>query len=96
MIESSVETRWRDAVKQTIDVSEAQSRLGELVDGLAASDEIVLVRDARPVARILPLRSATEDRIPGLGRGSITIAPDFDDPLPDEFWGFDKIGGCDK
>jgi hypothetical protein len=25
-------------------------------------------------------------RVAGLGEGTITIADDFDDPLPDEFW----------
>ena len=27
-----------------------------------------------------------EKRVAGLGKGTIKMAPDFDDPLPDSFW----------
>ncbi|HLA94488.1 MAG TPA: type II toxin-antitoxin system prevent-host-death family antitoxin [Pyrinomonadaceae bacterium] len=31
-----------------------------------------------------------KQRVLGLGRGTIWMSEDFNDELPDEFWGFDK------
>lgn len=39
----------------TIEISEAKTRLDELVSGLRPGDEIILSRDDVPVAKVLPL-----------------------------------------
>ncbi len=38
---------------------------------------------------VMPERaaSATDQRIPGLQQGKVWVSDDFDDELPDEFWG---------
>ena len=52
--------------------------------------EVTLTRQGVPWARLLPL-SQTEEQpvIPkaGLNRDSMVMSNDFDDPLPDSFWG---------
>lgn len=39
---------------QTVELVNAQSRLGELVESLASGSEIVIEKNHRPVARLLP------------------------------------------
>jgi len=53
-----------------------------LVDQAAAGEEILIARAGKPVARLAPLRVADKPRTPGLMRGRIVIAKDFDGPLP--------------
>lgn len=71
---------------KTIDIHEAQHQLADLLDQAAAGTEIILTEDNQPRARLVPIPPSTLRRIPGLHPGSMTITPDFDAPLPDEFW----------
>lgn len=65
-----------------IDVKEAQKRFQELLSQTAAGVEWVLTDGMTPVARLVPISS----RVAGLHAGAIWTSPDFDEPLPDEFW----------
>jgi antitoxin (DNA-binding transcriptional repressor) of toxin-antitoxin stability system len=65
---------------RTVDISVAALHLTRLVELVATGDAIVIAKAGRPVAR--PLSS--EPRQPGLLKGKIRIADDFDDPLPEE------------
>ncbi len=55
-------------------------------------DEVVIEENGEPLAKILPIIKPQEQkrRIGGLGKGAMWMSEDFDDELPDEFWGFDK------
>ncbi|CAN5863828.1 hypothetical protein BH20ACI4_BH20ACI4_18530 [soil metagenome] len=55
-------------------------------------DEIVLEENGKPFAKITPIEEPKElkKRTAGLGKGTMWMSDDFDDELPDEFWGFDK------
>lgn len=57
-------------------------------------DEIVLEENGKPFAKITPFvieQVQSEQRVLGLGRGKgYFMSDDFDDELPDDFWGFDK------
>lgn len=44
---------------------------------------MIIARNNRPVARLVPCGADTS-RSPGRLRGRLTIAEDFDDPLPEE------------
>jgi antitoxin (DNA-binding transcriptional repressor) of toxin-antitoxin stability system len=75
---------------EIVDVSEAQSRLPELLS-LATSRTAVIIADhGAPRARLGPVgqdTSTAKQRIAGLNRGVVTwISDDFDAPLPDDFW----------
>jgi antitoxin (DNA-binding transcriptional repressor) of toxin-antitoxin stability system len=65
-----------------IDVKEAQTRLQELLSQIASGVEWVLTDRMTPVARLVPISV----RVAGLHAGAIWTSPDFDEPLPDEFW----------
>jgi len=65
-----------------IDVKEAQVRLQELLSQIASGVEWILTDGLTPVARLVPISS----RVAGLHAGAIWTSPDFDEPLPEEFW----------
>jgi prevent-host-death family protein len=66
------------------DISVAALHLTRLVELVATGEEIVIAKAGKPVARLLPLEPRREPRQPGLLKGKIWIADDFDDPLPEE------------
>ncbi|HEY2291446.1 MAG TPA: type II toxin-antitoxin system Phd/YefM family antitoxin [Thermoanaerobaculia bacterium] len=66
----------------TYNVHEAKTHLSRLLDRVAEGEEIVIAKSGRPVAKLV--RVTLEPRKPGRLKGRIHIAPDFDDPLPDE------------
>lgn len=55
-------------------------------------DEIVLEENGEPLAKVTPIEKAEpKQRVLGLGKGKgYFMSDDFDDELPDEFWGFEK------
>jgi antitoxin (DNA-binding transcriptional repressor) of toxin-antitoxin stability system len=74
-----------DAMRITMELDEVKSTLAELVDTLAPGDEVVLTRDAKPVAKLV---SQAEERVPQqrpapgfLSHMILHIADDFDAPL---------------
>lgn len=63
---------------------EAKSSLSRLVDRAAAGEEIVIAKAGKPRAKLVPLAKRRKRRKPGGWEGRVFIAPDFDDPLPDD------------
>lgn len=68
----------------TVNVHEAKTHLSRLLNRVAAGEEIVIARSGKPIAALVPLGAATQDRKAGSARGRITVREDFDAPLPDE------------
>jgi prevent-host-death family protein len=69
--------------KDIVNVHEAKTHLSRLLDRVAAGTEVTIARAGKPVARLVPL-SAPKHRRLGADRGRVTIAHDFDEPLPDD------------
>jgi antitoxin (DNA-binding transcriptional repressor) of toxin-antitoxin stability system len=69
----------------TIDVRELPVRLSEALAIVSSGGEVLLTDGATPRARLVPC-GGPGPRLPGLHAGAIQAAPDFDAPLPDEFW----------
>ena len=69
----------------TVTVEEAQARLAELLDRLQPGEELMITRNAQPVAKLVGAGStAAQSRQPGLLRDQILhMADDFDAPLKD-------------
>ena len=67
-----------------VNIHAAKTHLSRLVDRAAEGEEIVIARAGKPVARLAPLRQTSTPRKPGLMRGRIVVAKDFDAPLPKE------------
>jgi prevent-host-death family protein len=62
----------------TVNIHEAKTHLSRLIERVEAGEELVIARAGRPVARLVPFRPRTTPREPGLWRGSILLAADFD------------------
>ena len=71
---------------KSVEIQEAQQHLAELVAQVATGTEIILLDGQTPLARLVPIAAQTVQRVPGLHAGSMTMHPDFDQPLPDDFW----------
>ena len=71
---------------KTVDVSEAQSNLKELLSLVQIGTEIVLTEGSTPVARLVPIVSSDTPPQAGLHPGAIWVSDDFDQPLPEDFW----------
>jgi len=71
---------------KSVEIHEAQQHLAELVAQVATGTEIILLDGQTPRARLVPITPHAARRVPGLHAGSMTMSPDFDQPLPDEFW----------
>lgn len=63
-------------------IAEAKARFSELIEKAMLGEDVVVAKDNKPVARIVPLRPL--HRQPGAAKGQILyISPDFDAPLED-------------
>ena len=63
---------------------EAKTTLSQLVERAEAGEDIVIARNGKPVARLVPIAgTASLAAVRGVWRDRIRIADDFDD-LPDD------------
>jgi prevent-host-death family protein len=67
-----------------VNMHEAKTHLSRLVARAEAGEQIIIARDGRPVARLIPYSETGQRRTFGRMRGQIEIADDFDAPLPSE------------
>ncbi len=59
-------------------IHQAKTHLSRLVERVEGGEEIVIAWAGRPVARLVPFRPRVAARTPGLWRGLVRLAPDFD------------------
>ena len=71
---------------KTVNIYDAKTRLSQLVDEAANGGEVIIARNGRPVARLVPFQRPPVVRKPGRLRGKIRIGRDFDDPLPADWF----------
>jgi prevent-host-death family protein len=71
-------------VAKPVNIYDAKTRLSELVDRAAAGEEIIIAKAGEPMARLVPLRAVHERRVFGRWAGQMSVAKDFDAPLPDD------------
>ena len=69
------------AARKPVNIADAKARLPELVERAARGEEIVIARNGKPRARLVPL-PARQKRAPGSGKGMWKIVGEFNDPLP--------------
>lgn len=63
---------------------EAKTNLSQLVERAEAGEDIVIARNGKPVARLVPVATASSlASVRGSWRGQVRIADDFDE-LPDD------------
>ena len=73
-----------------VNIHEAKTHLSRLLERVAMGEEVVIAKAGTPVARLVPIKSATGKFKFGSAKGIIVISDDFNDPLPKEiedlFW----------
>ncbi len=62
-----------------VNVYEAKTQLSKLLEEVEGGGEVVIARNGKPVARLVPLQRSSPDRVPGGWEGKVWIADDFDD-----------------
>lgn len=77
-------------MSEKVNIYDAKTRLSQLVGRAEAGEEIIIARDGRPAARLVPYRAEGVKRRPGRMRGQIRIADDFDAPLPGNLFDGDE------
>ena len=65
-----------------VNIHAAKTHFSRLVEQASRGTEIIIARAGRPVARLGPLAPPARRRRPGLLKGRIRIAANFDAPLP--------------
>jgi prevent-host-death family protein len=79
-------------MSEPVNIYDAKARLSELIDRASRGEEVVIARAGKPLVRLVPVQ--VRERTPGKWKGKVRIAPDFDDPLPDEI--LRDFGGPDE
>jgi prevent-host-death family protein len=69
---------------EAVNIYDAKTRLSQLVDQASEGEDVIVARNGKPLARITRLQPAKRPIRFGLMAGQITIADDFDAPLPPE------------
>jgi antitoxin (DNA-binding transcriptional repressor) of toxin-antitoxin stability system len=67
----------------TVSIEKAQAELPQLLEGLAAGDEVVIVDGAKPVGKLVRLATEGSQRIAGRGRGKVIVVAEDESHLDD-------------
>jgi prevent-host-death family protein len=65
-----------------VELEDAKEHFAELVEQVAQGEEVVIMRNNRPLARIVPIQKRKPRQF-GSAKGLIEMADDFDAPLED-------------
>lgn len=67
-----------------VNVHDAKTHFSKLLHRVMAGEEVVIAKAGVPVARLVPIASKPQKRVPGLAKGKLWIADDFADELPED------------
>ncbi len=68
---------------QRVTVDDAVERLSQLITAAVAGETILLIGEGQTEVQLVPVVPKNQPRKAGSAKGMVTIADDFDDPLPD-------------
>ena len=63
-----------------INIHQAKTHLSRLIEDVASGNEVLIAKGGRPMARLVPLGRDDSPRRPGLLKGKLRIAENFDLP----------------
>jgi len=66
-----------------INIHEAKTHFSKILARVRNGEEIIIAKAGEPVARMVSLVNRRNLRVAGSAKGKITIARDFDAPLPE-------------
>jgi prevent-host-death family protein len=61
---------------------DAKTHLSQLAERASKGEEIVIARNGRALAKLVPIEEQAKPRKLGLWKGKVWVSDDFDDPLP--------------
>jgi prevent-host-death family protein len=64
-----------------INIHEAKTHLSRLIEDVANGNEVLIAKGGRAMARLVPLRRDDNPRRPGMLKGKLKIADEFDRSL---------------
>jgi antitoxin (DNA-binding transcriptional repressor) of toxin-antitoxin stability system len=67
-----------------VNIRKAKADLSRLIARACRGEEIVIIRGKKPMVRLVALRDAQGNRIPGLCKDKISCTPDAFAPLTDQ------------
>lgn len=71
----------------TVNIHQAKTNLSKLIQKVAAGEEVIIARGAKPVARLVAVDEVKRKRTPGALKGTLRVGPEFFEPLPEnEFY----------
>jgi prevent-host-death family protein len=70
----------------TVNMHEAKSQLSKLVDLAHQGEDVIIARNGKPTARVVPIQPEPKRPRPiGLHAGKGWVGDNFNDPMPEEF-----------
>jgi len=66
-----------------VSIHDAKTNLSKLLARVEAGEEIVIARGKTPVARLTPVRAPVATRRFGAMKGTVSVGPDFFEPMTD-------------
>ena len=66
-----------------VNIHEAKTHLSRLIEEVEAGEDVIIARNGKPVARLMPIQKTRSPRTPGGWKGQIWIADDFDETSED-------------
>jgi prevent-host-death family protein len=69
---------------RTVTIHAAKTTLSRLIARVEAGEEIIIARDKRPVAKLVPIRPVPSKRRFGAMRGQARVDAAFFEPLPED------------
>ena len=91
-------TTYRDdgsVFSMTLNLYEAKTQLSSLVEMAAAGEEIIIAKNGKPMAKLVPIRERPL-RKPGRLKGKIWMSKDFDAPMQDVIEAFEAGANDDE
>jgi prevent-host-death family protein len=71
-------------MSSTVTIHAAKTTLSRLIARVEAGEEIIIARDKRPVAKLVPIRPVPCKRQFGAMRGQARVDAAFFEPLPED------------
>jgi prevent-host-death family protein len=61
-----------------VNVDDMKRDLTRCLEQVAQGEEVVIISDGSPVAKLVPVQVSPASRVPGYWKGKVRIADDFD------------------
>ncbi len=67
-----------------MNIHQAKTHFSQLVDQAMKGNEVIIAKAGVPILKLVPIVAIKPQRTPGALKGQLSIADDFDAPLPDD------------